>query len=141
MSPDADWQPPQEVEEYRLIRELGRGTMGRVYIAHDRLLDRLVAIKFIARAVFSETARRRFFVEARAVARLSHPNVVAIHRVAEWRGRPFLVSEYVRGRTLGELTKPLPQREVVGIGTDLSRGLAAAHRRGVLHRDIKPANS
>ena len=136
-----DWAPPHEIEEYRIVRELGRGTMGRVYVAHDRLLDRTVAIKFIAQSVMTDGARRRFFIEARAVARLSHPNVVSIHRVAELRGRPFLVSEYVRGQTLAELDKPVPPSELLAIIVDLARGLAAAHRKGVLHRDIKPANA
>lgn len=76
-----EWTPPERVEEYELLRPLGRGAMGRVYLAQDRLLDRLVAIKFVARAVLPHGARSRFFTEARAAARLSHPNVVAIQCV------------------------------------------------------------
>jgi serine/threonine protein kinase len=78
----AEMDVPREVEEYRIIRLLGSGSMGRVYLAEDRLLERLVAIKFVAGATPTEHARVRFFKEARAVARLSHPNVVAIHRVS-----------------------------------------------------------
>src|SRR4051812_4815264 len=96
--PDA-LPPPAELEEYRLLRPLGHGAMGQVYLAHDTLLDRPVAIKFIAGDP-DPAARERFFVEARAIARLSHPNVVAIHRVGEVRGRPYLVSELVRGTPL-----------------------------------------
>src|SRR5262249_23577363 len=80
--------------------------MGRVYLAEDRLLERPVAVKFIAAGAPSEAARERFYVEARAVARLSHPNVVSVHRVGEIARRPFLVSEYVRGASLAELDKP-----------------------------------
>src|SRR5262249_44664472 len=94
------WTPPEVIEEYRLLRPLGQGAMGQVYLAEDRLLARLVAIKLIAAASPTEAARARFFVEARALARLSHPNVVAVHRVGEVERRPFLVSEYVRGKCL-----------------------------------------
>ncbi|MGK3961493.1 SUMF1/EgtB/PvdO family nonheme iron enzyme [Sorangium sp. So ce118] len=138
---DPAWSPPDEFEEYRVLRPLGRGAMGQVYLAEDRLLDRLVAVKFIAAESPSEAARQRFFAEARAVARLSHPNVVAVHRFGEVRRRPFLVSEYVRGTGLDRLDRPVPWGEALAIGVGLARGLAAAHRRGVLHRDIKPANA
>ncbi|WP_437834242.1 nSTAND1 domain-containing NTPase [Sorangium sp. So ce1153] len=133
--------PPEEIEEYRLVRRLGRGGMGVVYLAEDRLLARLVAIKLIDVPSPGEAARARFFVEARAIARLSHPNVVSVYRVGDVRGRPFLVSEYVRGRNLAELDKPVDPRQALAIAVELARGLAAAHRRGVLHRDIKPANA
>src|SRR6185436_4654401 len=74
-------------------------------------------------------------------ARLQHPNVVAVHRVADLAGHPYLVSEYVRGRALHQVERPMPWRQVLDIARDLTRGLAAAHRRGVLHRDVKPANA
>ncbi|WP_437587203.1 nSTAND1 domain-containing NTPase [Sorangium sp. So ce1000] len=139
---DDGWTwPPEEIEEYRLVRRLGRGGMGVVYLAEDRLLARLVAIKLIHARSPGEAARARFFVEARAVARLSHPNVVSVFRVGEVRGRPFLVSEYVRGQNLAELRKPVGPPRALAIAVELARGLAAAHRRGVLHRDIKPANA
>jgi formylglycine-generating enzyme required for sulfatase activity len=115
--------------------------MGQVYLAHDTLLDRLVAVKFIAARVLDEDERReRFRVEARAIARLHHPNVVIVHRVGEVESQPYLVSEYVRGERLDELAKPVPGPRMLTIAIDLARGLAAAHRHGVLHRDIKPAN-
>ncbi|WP_437829936.1 nSTAND1 domain-containing NTPase [Sorangium sp. So ce1153] len=134
------WSPPDLFDEYRLVRLLGRGAMGLVYLAHDGLLDRSVAIKFIASVRPDETARQRFYVEARAIARLSHPNVVAVHRVGEVDGRPYLVAEFVRGRSLDEIERPIPWKRALTIGLGLARGLAAAHRQGVLHRDIKPAN-
>src|SRR5438105_886674 len=133
------WVPPSEFEEYRLVRPLGAGTMGEVWLAHDLLLDRPVAIKFVASEPDAAT-RERFFVEARAIARLSHPNVVAVHRVGIAGDRPYLVSELVRGRPLSQLPRPMPWEEALRIGVGLARGLAAAHHRGVLHRDIKPGN-
>jgi serine/threonine protein kinase/formylglycine-generating enzyme required for sulfatase activity len=136
---DSAWSPPDEFEEYRLVRLLGVGAMGQVYLAHDMLLDRPVAVKFVDAA--DPSARARVIEEARAIARLQHPNVVAIYRVAEVAGHPYLVSEYVRGRALNELDRPTPWQQVLDIALDLARGLAAAHRRGVLHRDVKPANA
>ena len=134
------WSPPDEFEEYRLVRLLGFGAMGQVYLAHDMLLDRPVAVKFV-HTDEDPAARARVIEEARAIARLHHPNVVAIYRVAEVDGHPYLVSEYVRGRVLNQLDRPVPWRQVLAIALDLTRGLAAAHRRGVLHRDVKPANA
>lgn len=137
----ADWAPPPRLAEYRLIRRLGRGGMGQVWLAMDELLDRQVAIKLIDSIVPDPAQRRRFFVEARAAARLSHPNVVSIHRVAEADGIPYIVSEWVRGEPLDRVPRPLPWRRVVELGIGLARGLAAAHHAGVLHRDLKPANA
>src|SRR5215468_7356923 len=134
------WVPPDQFDEFRLVRSLGIGAMGQVYLAHDTLLDRPVAVKFV-RGAADPAARARALDEARAIARLQHPNVVAIYRVAEVAGHPYLVSEYVQGRALHELPRPMPWRAVLDIAIDLTRGLAAAHRRGVLHRDVKPANA
>lgn len=143
---EGSFTPPAQLEEYRIIRPLGQGAMGRVYLAHDTLLDRPVAIKFLAQSSSltegssGAVLRERFFVEARAIARLAHPNVVAIYRIGEWRGCPYLVSELVRGQSLDHLKLPLPWPRVLEIGRGLGRGLAAAHRRRVFHRDIKPGN-
>jgi serine/threonine protein kinase/formylglycine-generating enzyme required for sulfatase activity len=135
-----EWNPPDEIEEYRLIRLLGRGAMGRVYLAHDTLLDRHVAVKFVD-ASEGAAAKSRVFEEARAIARLQHPNVVGIYRVAEAAGHPYLVSEYVRGRSLDQIDRPVARELLLTLALDLARGLAAAHRSGVLHRDVKPANA
>jgi serine/threonine protein kinase/formylglycine-generating enzyme required for sulfatase activity len=137
-------EPPREFEEYRLLRPLGHGAMGQVFLAQDTLLERLVAVKFIATPAGrlpDAAARARFFQEARAIARLQHPNVVAIHRVGEVRGQPYLVSELVRGEPLDKLARPVDGQQALKLGIGLARGLAAAHRCGVLHRDIKPANA
>jgi eukaryotic-like serine/threonine-protein kinase len=135
------WTPPEQFHEYRLVRPLGRGAMGQVYLAHDTYLDRPTAVKFIAQVAPTTAAHERFLVEARAAARLQHPNVVAVYRVGELGRRPYLVSEFIRGESLDKLDKPLPWRRAWELGLGLARGLAAAHRRGVLHRDIKPANA
>jgi len=129
-----------DFDEYRLVRTLGRGGMGEVFLAQDTLLDRMVAIKMIAGVSPSADQRERFLVEARAAARIQHPNVVGVYRVAERDGRPFLVCEFVRGESLDKLPRPMPWSRALELGIGLARGLAAAHRRGVLHRDIKPAN-
>jgi serine/threonine protein kinase len=114
--------------------------MGQVYLAHDTLLDRPVAVKFISSGAPDAAQRERFRTEARAVARVQHPNVVAVHRVGEVGTRPYLISEFVQGESLERVSKPQPWARVLAIGIGLARGLAAAHRGGVLHRDIKPAN-
>ncbi|WP_426756577.1 protein kinase domain-containing protein [Myxococcus sp. Y35] len=137
-SPDA-WTPPQEFDEYRLVRAIGRGRTGRVFLAHDTLLERPVAVKFIP--ALGPNALARFLVEARAAARIQHPNVVTLYRVGQLEEQPYLVSEFIRGMSLDRLPKPQPWERVLAMGRDLARGLSAAHRRGVLHRDIKPGNA
>ncbi|NPD26873.1 bifunctional serine/threonine-protein kinase/formylglycine-generating enzyme family protein [Corallococcus exiguus] len=134
------WEPPLAFDEYRLVRMLGQGGMGRVYLAEDTALERLVAIKFIAEEHPGPVLRERFFTEARALARLRHPNVVAVFRIAEVRSRPYLVQEFLPGTSLKGLPLPLPPERVLAIALGLARGLAAAHRAHVLHRDIKPGN-
>jgi len=136
----SEWTPPSEFDGYRLVRPLGRGGMGRVFLGQDLLLERPVAVKFIATVDPDERHRQRFLLEGRAIARLSHPNVVAIHRVGEVQGHPYLIAEYVRGQGLDTISKPMPWERVLRIAIGLARGLAAVHRQGVLHRDLKPSN-
>lgn len=135
------WSPPETFDEYRLVEHIGRGGMGDVYLAHDKILDRPVAVKFISALEPDAVARERFLVEARAAARLQHPNVLTIYRVGELDDRPFIISEFIHGRGLDKLEKPMPWERALELGKGLARGLAAAHRRGVLHRDIKPGNA
>ena len=132
--------PPAQVDEYEIIRPLGQGAMGQVYQAVDTLLGRPVAVKFIAQESSSATARERFLVEARAIARLQHPNVVSIYRVGVVDGWPYLVSELVRGQSLDRVALPLAWQRTLDIAVQLARGLAAAHSQGVLHRDLKPGS-
>ena len=119
---------------------LGRGGMGEVWLARDTLLAREVAIK-LGRGAMTDEARSRFLVEARAVARLRHPNILAVHHAGECRGQPFLVTERLRGQgldALGKLPRATASRRQSAL--DLARALAAAHAAGVIHRDVKPAN-
>ncbi len=136
-----DWVPPESFDEYRLIKALGRGSMGQVWLAHDTVLDRLVAVKFIAELPVHDASRQRFLTEARAAARVQHPNIIAAYRVGEVGARPYLISEYVRGDSLDTIARPVAWPRLLEIAIGLARGLAAAHRQGVLHRDLKPANA
>ena len=129
---------------YEVLGLLGRGGMGVVLKAFDPALHRLVAVKVLApQLASSATARERFAREARAVAAIAHDHIVAIHAVDSWNGLPYLVMQYVPGRSLQEridATGPLGVKEVLRIGIQAASGLAAAHARGVIHRDIKPSN-
>src|SRR5215470_15319159 len=134
------WSPPPRFDGFELRGLIGQGGMGQVYLAHEDMLDRPVAIKFILGEQLNAPARERFLTEARAVARLAHANVVAVHRIGEVEGRPYVAYEYIAGRNLEERPGPATWQQVMRIGVGVARALAAAHSRGVLHRDIKPAN-
>jgi serine/threonine-protein kinase len=134
---------------YIVKRELGRGSMGVVYEAHDEVLGRTVAVKTID-VVFDpgESAardfERRFFTEARVAARLSHPGIVVCHDVGKdpASGKLFIVFEYLKGRTLAERAAegPMPWRDAVQVVVRMARAIHHAHEHGVVHRDLKPAN-
>jgi serine/threonine-protein kinase len=127
---------------YRLERLLGAGGMGEVFAARDLLLDRGVAVKLPSAA--TAVAAARFQREARAAARINHPNVVAIYDWGETAdGTPFIVMELVEGRSLRGMLQSrsvLPAREVIDLGTQIADALVAAHAHGVVHRDVKPSN-
>jgi serine/threonine-protein kinase len=128
---------------YRITRRLGAGATAVVELAEDMQLERPVAIKLLAESVLGDDDLRvRFGREARAAARLSHPNVVRVFDSGETDGRPFIVMEYVPGETLAALLErgPLPAAEVVDLGAQACAGLAAAHDHGLVHRDVKPQN-
>ena len=135
------WRPPAQFEGYELTRLLGRGGMGEVHLARDSLLERPVAIKFISTPQVDAAARQRFLVEARAIARLQHPNVVAIYRIGMVQGYPYLVSEYVRGRSLQAWLRKLEPAALLRAAQDIAGALTSAHRQGIIHRDLKPANA
>jgi serine/threonine protein kinase len=125
---------------FRVERTLGRGGMAIVYLAHDEELHRSVAVKVLGEHVSTDkNARTRFFREARFAARLSHPNVVHVYDAGETGGRPFIVMEYVPGRTLAELGQ-LPTTETVQLALQACAGLQHAHETGLIHRDVKPGN-
>jgi serine/threonine protein kinase len=133
---------------YRLIRSLGNGGMGRVWLARDQVLHRDVAVKEVVLPVGLtdaelEELRQRTLREARAAARLSHPNVVQIYDVVRTDDQPWIVMEYVPSRSLHRVIEedgPLPPARVARIGLSVLAALDAAHRAGVLHRDVKPSN-
>ena len=128
---------------YEVLDLVGRGGMGVVFRASDEKLQRVVAIKVLApHLAGSALARQRFLREARAAAAVSHDHVVTIHAVEE-QGAPYLVMQYVAGVSLQERLRqrgPLAIKEVLRIGMQAARGLAAAHAQGLVHRDVKPAN-
>lgn len=130
--------------EYSLVRELGRGGMGIVYLARDVQLDRDVAIKVLPAHLAGTTAARdRFVREARMAAGLSHPHIVPIHRVGEAGGFVFFVMSYVEGETLGDRLRtrgPLAPADAMRVMREVAWALAYAHGRGIVHRDVKPDN-
>ena len=129
---------------YSLERELGRGGMGIVYLAHEVVLDRPVALKVLPPAWATRPELRdRFLREARTAARLSHPHIVPIHAVHEIGDFVFFAMAYVEGETLGQRVRgkgPLPPREAARILREVAWALAYAHAQGVVHRDVKPDN-
>ncbi|MEV4100448.1 serine/threonine-protein kinase [Nonomuraea sp. NPDC049649] len=132
---------------YRLVEPLGEGGMGVVWRAYDELLDRTVAIKEVRYSGVGDEQRaelnRRTIREARAAGRLDHPSVVVIHDVVEEDGRPWIVMQLVRSRSLAEAIRadgPLPVPWAAEIGARVLDALRAAHATGVLHRDVKPEN-
>ena len=136
----SDWAPPDTFDEYRILKRLGSGAMGHVYLGHDQLLERDVAIKFLASTEQTAEQRSRFLIEARAAARLQHPNVASVFRVGQLENRPYMVTEFVAGQPVESLVLPMAVDEAVELVLGICRGLSAAHRVGVLHRDVKPAN-
>lgn len=130
--------------QYRVERWLGDGGMGLVLAARDLKLERDVAIKLVQPELLcSASVRRNFEAEARAMASLSHPNIVTLHTIAEDRGRPFLVMELVNGPSLAQVLRErgrLPPREALPILRALAEGLTALHDAGLVHGDVKPSN-
>jgi len=128
---------------FDIVRPLGQGGMGSVWLARDRLLDRLVAIKVLLTSAASDATRERFLREARTAAKLSHPNIVPVHRADESNGQVWFSMGFVDGESLGDRIRErgaLPFTDVVRILREAAWALAYAHARGVIHRDVKPDN-
>ncbi len=128
---------------YEILRKLGEGGMGEVWLALDTKLGREVAIKILPEEMVSDPERlQRFRREARAVAALNHPNIVTIHAVEEADGAPFFAMEFVDGQTLSTLIPEhgLAPREFLELAIPIADALSAAHERGITHRDLKPGN-
>ncbi|TQS27841.1 protein kinase domain-containing protein [Microbispora sp. KK1-11] len=147
MTTDAPMARPGRVirDRYELRSQLGRGGMGTVWLAMDRMLGRLVALKEVVLTPYGEgleVQRARALREARSLARIRHPAIAEIYDVFEEGGSPWIVMVYVEGGSLDDLIRrrTLPEREIAAVGRDVLAGLTAAHAAHVLHRDVKPAN-
>ena len=149
-SPEPGGELPRllpQIGRYTILGTLGRGGMGLVYKAYDAELDRRVAIKMFHRDRGGEADSRgreihaRAMREAQALAKLSHPNIVAVHEVGSYEGQVYIVMEYVLGETLREwLAARPPLKRVLEVFVQIGQALAAAHRAGIVHRDLKPEN-
>ena len=134
---------PAGFADYEHLTEIGRGGMGVVYQAHQRSLNRDVALKMMVRGVFaSPDDLRRFRTEAESAAKLTHPHIVSVYEVGEQAGLPYFSMQLIDGETLAERISrnPLPPREAAALLIPVCRAIAYAHRSGVLHRDMKPSN-
>jgi serine/threonine-protein kinase len=141
--PRAEPRPGTLVGHYRVLSFIGRGGMGSVYRAHDTVLERPVALKFLPPLSTRLDEEERLLREARSAAALEHPNICTIHEIGRTDdGRPFIAMAFHEGQTLKEKLEqgPLSNAEAVATGIQIARGLKAAHARGILHRDVKPAN-
>jgi len=135
---------PQSVDRFEVVRILGKGGMGTVYLARDQRLDRLVAVKVLhAEDLAAEDRRGRFMREARTAAAIRHPNVATIYEVGETgEGIPFIVMEFCEGETLSQRMRrrPIEAAEFLTIAKQIAAGAAAAHEGGIVHRDLKSSN-
>jgi serine/threonine protein kinase len=138
---------PQTIGRYKILSELGHGAMGAVYRAEDPMMDRTVAIKTILAAALTgplaQEYRERFIREAKAAGRLSHPGIVTVYDVSEENGTPYLVMEFINGRSLASAMdsgERFSVDRIYELGQQIAEALGYAHRNGVVHRDVKPAN-
>jgi len=132
---------PEVFGRYRILRQLGGGSMGSVYLAQDTQLDRAVALKVPNFKSDNPVQRERFYREARGAATLQHPNLCPIYDVGEIEDIPYLTMAYIEGKPLAEIVRPeMPVAPAVNLVRKLALALEEAHQRGVLHRDLKPSN-
>ena len=145
--PDGDARrivpPGTMIDHFKVVRLVGRGGMGEVYLARDTVLGRKVALKIVhPDQMGSKMAADRFLFEARTTARFNHPHIVTVHGVGEYDSRPYVALEYLEGHTLRDrMAEELPRvRETMRYGLAIAEALAEAHAAGILHRDLKPEN-
>jgi len=134
---------PGTISHYRIIRRLGRGGMGEVFLAEDPRLGRPVALKLLLEEYTRDPSRLLSFErEARAASSLNHPNILTVYEIGEAGGRHFITTEFVDGETLRRRIKraPMSTEEALALATQVAEALAAAHEAGVVHRDVKPEN-
>ena len=133
---------PDRIGHYAIAHKLGAGAMGVVYAARDERLERTVALKTMSSLADDETARKRFWREARAAASVNHPNVCQIYEIGEDRGELFIAMELLEGEPLAERLRqgPMSVSHAVPIGLEMLAALSALHSRGIVHRDLKPSN-
>src|SRR3989440_4791593 len=134
---------PESIAHYQIIKKLGAGGMGEVYLALDTKLDRKVAIKVLQPdSLADEHLKKRLIREAQAVARLDHPNICAVYDINEADSFTFIVMQYIEGETLAEKMdlQPLELKTALAIAGQAAEGLAEAHAHGIVHRDLKPQN-
>ncbi|MCH8028101.1 MAG: protein kinase [candidate division Zixibacteria bacterium] len=132
-----------KVAHYEIISKIGAGGMGEVYLANDTKLDRKVALKFLSVHLSQdETSRARFTREAKAAAKLDHPNIVPVHEVGEYQGRPFFAMAHIEGQSLRDVIRQgkLTVSGALDLCMQICEGLNEAHNAGIVHRDIKPGN-
>ena len=133
----------ETISHYTVIKTLGAGGMGKVYLAHDDLLNRKVAIKLLPSSLnYDKQLRARFLREAQLASALDHPNICTVYEVGEPAATRFIVMQYVEGETLKQVIgeRPLPVDRLLSISLQMADALAAAHSQGIIHRDIKPSN-
>ena len=144
MLPDPTAKSQIRIGRYRVIGRIGRGGMGMVYRGLDETLEREVALKTLTtEGTLDEESRRRFEIEAKAAAKLQHPNIVTVFELSQDRGVPYIAMELLSGidlETLMRTGEPLLFQEKLEVVIQICRGLSYAHEHGVVHRDIKPSN-
>ncbi|MBL7082388.1 MAG: protein kinase [Candidatus Aminicenantes bacterium] len=132
-----------KVKHYEILELIGKGGMGEVYLAHDSVLDRNVAIKFLPETMEQDPkARERFVREAKSAAALDHPFICKIYETGEADGKAFIVMEYIKGKTLKKKLQeePITFKEFLRVALEIAEALETAHENGIVHRDLKPEN-
>jgi serine/threonine-protein kinase len=131
------------MSHYRVVRKLGAGGMGEVYLAEDTELERQVALKVLLADVAADEDRvRRFVQEAKSASALNHPNILTVHEIGRFENSRFIATELIKGETLRQRLQDerLSLRETLDVAMQIASALAAAHAAGIVHRDIKPEN-